>query len=113
MSNERELKTIDLPSGIKAQVITYFTRGEVRAIKQSRWQGSEISVEASENVSGKINPNADDLQDDEIVFQGVKSLLFGEELKPITRELLDELDIKDFDTCLRDLKGLFLGKKGS
>jgi len=113
MSNERELKTIDLPSGIKANVVTYFTRGEVRAIKQSRWAGTEISVEASEDISGKINPNAEDLQDDEIVFQGVKSFLFGEESKQITRELLDGLDIKDFDACLRELKGLFLGGKRS
>lgn len=113
MSNERELKTIDLPSGIKAKVVTYFTRGEVRAVKKARWGETVIEVDPdSEKIANsKIDPNAEDLMNDELVFQGVKVLIYGEEEKPISRELADSLQIGDFDACLKELNGLFLGKK--
>jgi len=110
MSDTRETKILDLPSGLKAKVVTFFTRGEVRAIKKSRWTGTEISVDENEKPTGKLDPAAEDYFDDEIVFQGVKAFVEGETEKPITRELVDNLNIKDFDVCLKELRALFLGK---
>ena len=109
MSSEdtRELKSLKLSSG-EAKVVTFFTRSEVRAIKKARWKGTEISVDDSEKiVAQKLDPGSEDYQDDELVFQGTKSI----DGKPVTREIIDDLKIKDFDICLKYLKKLFLGNE--
>ena len=114
MSNERELKTIDLPSGLKAKIVTYFVRGEIRSINKARWTGTEISVKDDDKViAGKIDPNTQEYMDDELVFQGTKSILQGEIENQISRELIENMRSEDFEVILKEVNKLFLGGRGN
>ena len=115
MSNtERELRTIELPSGIKANIVTYFVRGEIRSINKARWTGTEISTsDDNKALAGKIDPNTQEYMDDELVFQGTKSILQGETENQISRELIENMRSEDFDAILKEVTKLFLGGKGN
>lgn len=106
---ERELKTIALPSGKKAKIVTYFTRGEVKAIEAKKWEGAVVEQSEIGTVQIKnISPLQMAVQDDNVVLQGTKFIVAKDVETPVTDAVVKDLDIKDFRFILKELNALYL-----
>jgi len=102
------MKTVALPSGGTAKIVTFFTRGEKKDINKKRWGGARAVQQDDTSVQIVDIPiNQVDLERDAIVFNGTKFV--GE--VAFTENELDALDSDDFDFLFEELSPVFVGKK--
>jgi len=103
-----DLINIKLPSGKTAKLIPYFTRGDDKYITKERWGGATVKNKDDGSVEIQNIPvNQVDKEDDAIVLRGVKFI--GD--KEFTKEMLDQVESRDFAVLLAELKKIRAGKK--
>lgn len=108
----RELKTVKLPSGKQARIVTFFTRGEVKSIEEKKWQGATVSQsETGQVVISSIPVSQKQIQDDMTVLNGCKEIVNGDKVAPFTQEILDSMENDDFNLALLELEKLLEVKK--
>lgn len=109
---DRELKTVSLPSGKQAKIVTYFTRGEIKFINEKKWAGAEVSQnEAGSVIIKNIPVNQKLVQDDAVVVAGLKQIVDGEKSIPVNQDIVDKMESEDFDKVLVELTKVLEGKK--
>jgi len=114
MSNKkREFRTIDLPSGGKAEIYTYFDRNAEREIRRTSAKGIVIPTE----TTGKEVHTLDELTDmqirkeDSIVLFGTRCIYDVDGTKTeMSNKVLDSMSTSDFRVIFEELEQVFLGK---
>lgn len=102
------IKEISLPSGKKAKIVNYYTRGEKVAIEKEQWGDAQADIQETGEVKFTGIPiNYIQIKQNLIVFYGTKEF----DGKPITMEIINDLSLEDFNTIYKELEGVFIGKK--
>lgn len=105
---DRELKEISLPSGKKAKIVSYFTRGEKVSIEKDQWGEAKVNIDDTGEVKFEGVPvNYMQIKQNCIVFYGTKEI----DGKAITMEDINNLKLEDFNTIYKELEIVFIGKK--
>lgn len=106
--DDRELKSVTLPSGKVAKIVTFFTRGEKKDISNKKW-GNAKAVQAEDTTIQIVDipMNQGVLEEDAVVLNGTKFVSDVE----FTETGMNSLDSDDFDILLAALKPVFVGKK--
>lgn len=113
MIMDRELKPLKLPSGKKAKIVTFFTRGEVKAIEQKKWEGATVKqAEDGRVIIDNIPVTQKLVEDDYVVMTGLKVLVEGDkEVTQITQAIIDSMAVDDFKLLLDELTAVISKKK--
>lgn len=105
---EIRTKEISLPSGKKAKIVNYYTRGEKVAIEKEQWGNAEAEIQETGDVKFKNIPiNYIQLKQNLIVFYGTKEI---DGVVP-TMETINSLSLEEFNTIYKELESVFIGKK--
>ncbi len=106
--SDRELTEISLPSGKKAKIVTYFTRGETNEISRLSWGDAMAEQQDDGTVKIKNIPvNQGKLDEDAVVLQGTKSI----DEVTVDQNLINDLQNEDFNFLLLELRKVQAGKK--
>lgn len=106
--SERELTEISLPSGKKAKIVTYFTRGETNEITRLSWGDAQAQQQDDGSVKIiNIPVNQGSLGQDANVLQGTK-FIDGVEA---TADIINDLPNDDFNFLNLELTKVKAGKK--
>lgn len=113
MSNKkRETRTIDLTSGGKAEVYTYFDRNAEREIRRAASKGIVLGKDG-DDLAPTLE-EATDMQirrEDAMVLHGTRCVFDVDGTKQeMSNKVLDSLSRQDFNDILVVLDEVFLGK---
>jgi len=107
--SDRELKVIDLPSGKKAKIVTYFTRGETNNIRELAWGESVAEQGDDGEVKIKNIPvNQGMLEQNAVVLNGTKYI---DDKEIIGMKDIFEIRDDDFEFIFTELNKLRAKKK--
>jgi len=105
---DRELKEIILPSGKKAKIVSYYTRGEKVAIEKEQWGNAEASIGETGDVDFVNIPiNHVELKKNAMVLHGTKEI---DGIIP-TNEIINDMPSEDFNILYKELNIIYTGKK--
>ena len=103
---ERPTKEIKLPtSGSTAKIVTFFTRGEAKGMKNSWTQGKKMKYVNDDVVIDEIPANYRQLDEDALLLAGIRSIIdkTGVDV-PVSAEVIDSLPDKDTALLLFELQ---------
>lgn len=103
---DRETKQVKLKrTGYVANIVTYFTRGEIKAIALARFAGATVNFRDGDVVYEKLSPNFVKLEEDEMMIRGINKLV-DKEGKPVDVNLntLDSLPDDDLEALITELQ---------
>lgn len=103
---DRPLNDVKLPlSGKTAKVVTYFLRGETKAIEARKYEGAKTKFVGGETVIDEIPTDFVQREEDSLLLQGVKFITDdnGTE-QPFTKQDLDSLPDSDSTLLLTQLR---------
>ncbi len=103
---DRPLSEVKLPlSGKTAKVVTYFLRGEMKAIEASKYEGAKTRFVGGETVIDEIPTDFLQREEDALLLQGVKAITDDNGTDhPFTRQDLDSLPDSDGVLLLTQLR---------
>ena len=96
---DRELNSVELPSGLKAKIVTYFTHGEEGIINNAKWSGAVVKNQDDNIVIENVPVNQNDLTQNAIVVQGTKEI----DGKSVDEKVINDLREDDFKFLLGKL----------
>jgi hypothetical protein len=109
---DRPLQEVRLPVSQKTvKIVTYFLRGEVKAIDAMKYEGAKAKFVDGQTVIDEIPVDFLAKEEDGLLLHGVKAIVDdnGNET-PVNKKTLDELPDHDLGVLLRELRKAQAGK---
>lgn len=109
--NDRPLKEIKLPvSKYTAKIVTFYTRGEFKAIDTLQFAGGSLSYKDGDTVMENLPIDFASKQEDKMLSVGIKDLKDENGVSvEVTVENLDKLPSADMNLLILELKKIFSG----